>query len=314
MPVTLMPGGGISIKDHITRLHGTGKTNSESASPPTELYIPSKYEIMQVAMRIEETTGMKISESLKKGEWEVKDVSRDKATQIKQEKEYSIFEKYIKDADELEKLRKQIMDESSCSKDSLAFFNSPDNTIYRVSDNTKRLIEYHCKSSGVKPDSPKGKRIEKFINLSSFVHESIHKTVNENYPLIGDWVSNGFTEQAKTIAEFLKTGHKDEEPLNKSLNLISDTTGVLTAYNEGIAYYAGHKIVCKMGYLSHAMELLETVKQKYPHIAKGIAFLEYIEKKTGENPIKYTIKHPPQTMKHIEHPDEYLRDLKEGKV
>jgi hypothetical protein len=178
----------------------------------------------------------------------------------------------------------------------------------------KKYIQDHCKSSGVKPDSPQGKRIEKFINVGFFIHESIHKTIDENYPLVGDFDSNGFTEQAKTIAEFLKTGSKDEGPLNKSLDLIGDTMRVLKAYNEGISYYAGHKIMCKMGYLSNALKLLESVKKTYPDIAKGIAFLGYIERKTGENPITYTIKHPPQSMEQIEHPDQYLKDREEGKV
>ncbi len=314
---TVKPSADTNIKDHIIRLHGADKTNSESASPPTELYVPSKYEIMQVAKRIEDITGMKVSTSFKKGEISIKFISRDEATKMTQEEFYSTSKKFMSDKTLLEELRREIMegvdfDMPSIFRATSGFFSSEQNTAYIVRDNIEELFRLQCAVQLVSPNSEEGKRIERFLVLNTFVHEQLHQTIKENIPEVANWSVDSIREQVKIHSELAG----DEEAMEARWQIVRDGIDARQAFDEGIAYYAGYRVISKFGYSYKAMRQSTLLKEdeEQPLNSKGMAFLGYIEKKTGENPIKYTIKHPPLTMRHIDHPDEYLRDLKEGRV
>jgi len=319
MQTTVKPPAGMGMKDLI-KLHSADKSASESTSSSSQKYVPSREEIKKIAKLIEKTTKMEVSELLKNGEGKVKSVSKDVADKADHEEMQSIFKKFIRYPEVLEQIRQKITNEISYGGNIPAFFSSPDNTVYLISDNFEQIVKKYCENRGLNVDSEEGRRIEKFLTLFYFTHEHVHQTVKRNNPLVGNNREDALMEQAKIISEHLEDEHKTpekEETAVKSLRSIVDRMNALEAYNEGVTHYATDTIMCKLGYSElSAIQLrqLREDKKYVPIHSKGLRFVEAIQVKTHQNPIAFTINHPPLSMKYIENPDEYLKDREKGEI
>jgi hypothetical protein len=220
-------------------------------------------------------------------------------------------------------MRKKIMEEGlvDLGPGSRAFTNPVTNSIYIISDNFELLSKLGCERYGLKPNSPEAKKLRKFILLENIIHEFTHQAVRENSPLIGNCRTSAISERAKVLTQYFEDAQKTPEKrdaVNNALELIDGEMRVLDTYNEAVAHYTAHKILCKLGYSGWAdrslNDLRESEDSDMSRRYKGLRFLEFIQVKTHQNPVELTIKYPPQDPLYIEHPDEYLKDLEKGKL
>jgi Asp-tRNA(Asn)/Glu-tRNA(Gln) amidotransferase C subunit len=303
-----------SIRDNLQDIPMSNQLKEVSASEKYAKYLPSKEEIKRIATYIEKTTKMKVSEAFKNGEGTIKIVRSAEANKMEQEELYSILKKLVPNPYILEQLRPIVMARMFYSENVPAFFSASDNSVYLISDNFDQIIKKYCENRGLKMNSKGGRKIEEFLTLFYFIHENIHQTVKENNPIVGNKREDALKEHAKLVSDH---SPEKEESAVKQLDSITDRMDALEAYDEGVTHYATHKIMCKLGYAPQAETQIRQLREDKKHVplhSKGLRFIEAIQVKTHQNPIEYTIKHPPLTMRHIEHPDEYLEYLEKEKI
>jgi len=285
-------------------------------------YMPSREEIKKIARLVEKVTKMKVSENLKEGKGIVKIVNREQAEIIDKGQSYLTLEKFVHDPLLREMLKKRIDDAYLLNQSRPAFFNPANDGVYLIAENFEFLLRNQCEEFGLKPDSPEGRRLERYLILHYFIHEHIHQTVKRNNPRVGDSQEDAMKAQAKLASEYLadalKTPEKEKNML-KAMALITDRMDAMESYDEGVAHYATHKVLCKLGFSKWASWTLRTFREDTKHIlhSEGIKFIEAVQiktSKTNTNPIEFTIGHPPTSMRHIELPDEYLKDREAGKI
>jgi hypothetical protein len=312
------------MKDLI-RLHGADKSHGETAPSSSQLYTPYKEEIITAARLIEKFSGMKVGENFKKGNINVKFATSEEVTKVSQEEQYKIVEKFIHDPYVLLQFRHLlpngplIGEADSYGRRAGGAFIESQNTSYVIKDSIEEAIREQRAIRSVEAESEEGRKIKRFLTLSPIVHEAVHETIKHNNPLIGNWWVNRTTEIVKVYAAYVGIP-KDEEiakDIEEKVQKVREKTDALKAVDEGIAHYITCKVTSKLGLSHSAIRQLQMRKEDENDriTAKGINFVEAIERKTREeNPVAIIIKHPPLTMKYIEHPDEYWKDLKEGKV
>jgi len=321
---TVKPSESAGIKD-LVRLHGADKSYGETTSSSSQLYTPYKEEIITVARLIEKFSGMKVGENFKKGEIKVKFASSKEVTKVAQEELYKTVEKFIHDPHVLVQVRQMLRNgaligeaDSHGTRAGGVFIESQ-NTAYVIKDSIEEGVKEQCEIRSVKLESEEGRKIKRFFTLSPIVHEAIHQIIKQNNPLIGNRWANGSTEIVKIYAGYVGIPIDGEiaKDIKAKVQRVRDKSDALQAVDEGIAHYITCKVTSKLGFSHSAMRQLQMRKEDKDNriTAKGINFVEAIERKTrGENPVAIIINHPPQTMRYIDHPDEYLKDLKEGKI
>jgi len=320
----LKPSESAGIKD-LVRLHSADKSDGETTSSSSQLYTPYKEEIKTAARLIEKFSGMKVGENFKKGEIKVKFASSEEVTKVAQEELYRIVEKFIHDPHVLVQVRQLLRNEAligeadSHGTRAGGVFIESQNAVYVIKDSIEEAVKEQCAVRSVKPESEEGRKIERFFTLSPIVHEAIHQIIKQNNPLIGNWWTNESMEIAKIYAVYVGIPIDGEiaKDIEAKVQRVRDKMDALQAVDEGIAHYLTCKVTSKLGLSHSAMRQLQMSKEDDDKriTAKGITFVEAIERKTrGENPVAIIINHPPLTMRYIDHPDEYLKDLKEGRV
>lgn len=309
------PEGG-DIRDNLKNVPMSDQL--KEASEQYSKYLPSVEEIKKIARLIEKTTKMEVSKALKDGEIRIKVVPWEEAERAAHENAYALIEKYIPDSHLREGVRERVMRLTFFKKDTLGFFDPLDNSVDILADNLENTFKLLCEELLIKADSPKGRRLERYLFLSSAIHESIHQTINENNPAIRNAWWDAFIEGTKILQELAKGGlsSQEKEKILARMSSADDKKDAMRAYDEGVAHYTEHKIMCKLGYSDWAEDDLREVreqKERALHSA-GTKFIQAIQVRTHQNPIEYTIKHPPTSMRYIENPDEYLKAREEGKI
>lgn len=314
---------GAALKD-LLRMQGADKFISES-TPSSQKGALSTDEVRKIASHIEKVTKMKVSSALKSGEENLKPISLEDLKKLLDRNMDSRMEQFARYPGVVEQLRAETSKNSLAVDHMPAFFNAADDNVYLVTENFEKIWGRKCEEKCIEPGSAEGRRFRKFSELLYFTHEEIHKTTAQNTPILKDSASNRWREQAKVLIEHLE-GERTPEAEVRAINAlisINDKYGAIDTYIEGIAHYGGHKVMCRMGYSRWAdMEI--GIIRKSPAIAdaplefmeavNGVKFMEAIQVKTHENPIAFTIKHPPTSMGLIENPEEYLKARKEGKI
>jgi hypothetical protein len=210
-----------------------------------------------------------------------------------------------------------------------SYFDPSDGAVYMITDNFEKIYREKCEEKMIDANSAEGKRFKKFLEFLYFAHEEIHKTIAEKNPAIRNSSSDRWAELAKVLEEHLDDENKTpekEEKVVKSIESIRDKYDALDTCMEGIAHYAGYRVMCKLGYSSWASTEFGNIRNytgtepetpTYKEVmdaSKGIKFVEAIQTRTHENPIALIIEHPPTSMKYINNPDEYLKAREEGEI
>jgi hypothetical protein len=305
------------MKDLI-RLHGADKSHGEAA-PSSELYTPTEYEMAQIPKLIERFSGMEA----KLKNIKTKIVSRDDAEKIAMKETLDTLKKFNVDPSAQKDIIKQMQDTKVVSA-AAGIYSAYGGTIYLVKESIEETRDQYCAVYNIKKGSPEAKKEERMIVLFSAIHEVVHLVVLENNPHVGNSRLEGMVEGSKIISEVERIKQKEfggvEDVLKvmeatKALKSINDRMNTFRIYNEAIAHDVGAKVMGKLGHSHDALVLLTYAKEFNTEAQKGTVFLKAIgRKKPKENPIAYTIKHPPTSMRHIELPDEYLKDREAGKV
>jgi hypothetical protein len=173
-------------------------------------------------------------------------------------------------------------------------------------------------------------RIERFYVLAGFIHELVHQTVAENNFKVVNARLEATAAMTKVISDIDGVENKDPKIIKKffsqlsteyakiedvqgedseimrTLDSIRDRMFALTSYNEAVAYYTTRKVVGKLGLSHTSTRLFNFAKERNDLTTKGISFLETIERKTGKNPIAFTIHNPPLSMEEIKDANKYL--------
>jgi hypothetical protein len=319
---------GVDIKDLI-RLHGADKSNAESASLSSQKGVLSKEEIKKIAWHIEKTMKVKVSDKLRNGEENMKVIHVQDLVDILEADMNRRFERFSQYPGVVEQLREDEEKGFEAVKNAPAFFEPRDRTVYLVAENFERVYMERCEGLGIDPESAEGKRFKKFLTILYFSHEEIHKTVAERCPAIGSSTSEKWAKKSDILMEYVEDedkGPAKEEKVVKSLEAVADRHDALEICMEGIAHYTGYRVMCKLGYSKWAGTEFLNIRdykgeadgtptgEEVTNALNGIRFMEAVQIRTHENPVAFAIKHPPIFMRHIELPDEYLKDREAGKV
>jgi hypothetical protein len=334
MPVTLKPND--SIREHILHLHKPDKSATESTAS-THKYMPSQEEIKKIAKLIEHLSGLKVNETMKKGELKIEFVTMKELLEMMERDKLSLVDELdapqvIRDAIKIV-IKKDKTDEKQ-TKDVGGRFDVKRNTIFLVHDHIEMLIRdgsVNLVKQGVvdgevkrslrhflrkTADREAVKRTERFVVLLCTAHEMMHEISAENNPELGysNWTKN--SEQLRILSQAAKNMHDPSKVKNLIIELRENERlhHILDIYDETIAYHIGHLVLCKLGYEKESTYNLKRAMDESPELAKGIAFLEAIERTTHKNPVAFTIHNPPQNMQEIEDHKLYLRRTRGWKV
>lgn len=336
MPVTFMPPKD-NIRHNIFQMHGGNESRNETTSTSKDLYAPLKEEVRRIAKLIERFSEMEISEPLRKGEVKMNSVSREKAEGMFKKETLEVLEELNIKPFVREGLKKFILDLDFYPSSALGFTLSSTGKGYLINENIEDALLDEF-ALPIRLENSERMRIERFYVLAGFVHELVHQTVAENNPRVTNARLEATADIAKVISSVEGVENKDPEIIKKffsqlsteyakiedvqgedseimrTLDSIRDRMFALTSYNEAVAYYTTRKVLGKLGLSHTSTRLLNFVKERNDLTTKGIVFLETIERKTGKNPISFTIHNPPWSMEEIEDSNKYLESVRERKV
>jgi len=333
MPVTFMPPKD-NIRRNIFQMHGGNESRNETTSTSKDLYAPLKEEVRRIAKLIEKFSEMEISEPLRKGEVKMNSVSREKAEKMLKGETLELLEKIDIKPFVREGLKKFCRDSDFYPSFALGFTLSSTGKGYIIKENIEDALLNEF-AVPIKLENSDKMRIERFYVLGGFVHELVHQIVAENNPRVSNARLEATADIAKVISSIEGVENKDPEIIKiffsqlsteyakiedvqgedseimRTLDSIRDRMFALTSYNESVAYYTTRKVVGKLGLSHTSTRLLNFAKERDDLTGKGIIFLETIERKTGKNPIAFTIHNPPRSMEEIEDPNKYLERARE---
>lgn len=336
MPVTLKHE---NIREHIAHIHIWNKTSDESI-PPAEKYaryIPSKEEISTIAKLIETFSGLKVNERMKKGDLKIEFVTMKELLEMTERDLLSLVDELdapqaVRDA--LKTLIKEDKADEKETKNKAGRFDVKRNTVFLVYDRipkfvhdgsvnlvkkgvvdgeVKRSLRHFLRKTA---DKEAVKRTERFVILIWAAHEMMHRVCAENNPQVGYSDLTADSTKLKILAEVAKNMRNPSKVKNLRIELKeSERLGhILNVYDEAIAYRVSHLILRELGYEKESNYDLERILEISPELAKGIAFLEAIERTTHKNPVAFTIRKPPQNMQEIENYSAYLRRTRGWRV
>jgi hypothetical protein len=324
----LTPSESAGMKD-LFRLHGADKSYGEAVSSQSQKYLPSKEEIKKIAWHIEKIMKVKVSDALINGEEGTKVILVQDLEKLLDGRVNQRLERFARYPLVVEQLKQEETKGFEPVKHAPSYFDPSDGAVYMITDNFEKIYREKCEEKMIDANSAEGKRFEGFLKALYFTHEEIHKTIAEKSPAIRNSSSDRWAELAKVLEKHLDDENKTpekEEKVVKSIESIRDKYDALDTCMEGIAHYAGHKVMCKLGYPSWASTEFGNIRNytgtepetpAYKEVmdaSKGIKFVEAIQIRTHENPIALIIEHPPTSMKYINNPGEYLKDREEGKT
>lgn len=165
---------------------------------------------------------------------------------------------------------------------------------------------------------------------SVIAHELAHKTHGDHYPGV-------FKEHKKREADVLSLNLSMDSTTYQNYGLVTkakiqlelkkrkDLSFGVQAYVEGVGQYVqeefgklkGKEVISSMenskGFFEAKFERLiikmleiENLVDSYK---KGCAFLRYIDERTGQNPLVFTYKRPPESREEIEKPWKYFKRI-----
>lgn len=314
-----------SMRDNLQNTPTADQLKEVSTGEKYAKHLPSKEEIKKIAWHIEKIMKVKVSDTLRNGEEGTKTILAQDLEKLLDGRVDQRLERFARYPLVVEQLKQEETKGFEAVKHAPSYFDPSDGAVYMVTDNFERI---HGEKM-IDANSAEGKRFKKFLESLYFAHEEIHKTIAEKNPAIRNSHSDRWAELAKVLEEYLddenKTPEKEEKAV-KSIESIRDKYDALDTCMEGIAHYAGYRVMCKLGYSGWAGTEFGNIRnyagtepetptyREVMDASKGIKFVEAIQTRTHENPIALIIEHPPTSMKYINNPDEYLKAREEGKV
>jgi len=286
------------------------KGESASVTDKYAKYMPSKAEIATIANLIERITGMEVDDRLKNGKVKVRLVTADEGLKIRLEELRSALRESI-NPKFLEKIEQRYAEaELKTGRDATAFFSQSKDTIFLIGDAIEQKVKELCETESIGPDSPVGRRIEKYAVLSACAHELAHKVTDKNSPEIRKTVGfKGMAEESRILWEMATIKDKDPErfaTLDDRLNQYLNRTHAMNICDEGISYYIERKVMCELGYadwveahlMMAVMSITNTDRDK--RLLTSMVLLDTIEKKIQGNPVAFIIRNPPNSLEEID--------------
>lgn len=288
----------------------------------------SKEEIKKIAWHIEKIMKVKVSDALRNGEEGTKVIRVQDLDKLLDEKVNRKLERFARYPLVVEQLRQDEMKGFDAVKHAPSYYDPSDGAVYMITDNFERICREKCEGKMIDANSAEGKKFKKFLEALYLSHEEIHETIAEKNPAFRNSSSDRWTELAKVLEEYLDDENKTpekEEKVTKSINSINEKYDALDTCMEGIAHYAGYRLMCKLGYSNWAGTEFGNIRnytgtadtpthKEVLEASKGIKFVEAVQIGIRENPIALIIEHPPTSMKYIHNPSEYLKAIEEGRV
>jgi len=323
MPVTFMPLQE-NIKEHLTNFHITDKPTGGFTSPSNKfaVYTPSKEETIKIANLIERHTGLKLDEKTRRGDLKISFISRDEAFKLSRDYHSSLLRELKLEQTAYDYLFKRITKTlAEDYKTVNGYYHRLSGAIYLVNENLEGFIKDWSvglikrgviagKLEGIfrkKPDEKALERTTKFAVLGTTTHESVHKTLNENNPMLERKTLVLAAQRWALSSKLPEVNEKEGEKIAKSILSLDSQINAIKIFDEAIAYFVEHRVMCDMGFSAESSLHFANLKKQRPDIAKGIAFFEEVEHIANKNPIPLVYKNLPVSMHEIENPKAYLR-------
>lgn len=291
------------------KLPGIMKEESASVTDKYAKYLPSKEEIVTIANLIERITGMEVDEQLKKGKAKIRVVTGEQVSKINEEEMRSAMGKSI-NPKVLEKFEQHYAEDRLKRGDnSRAFFSHSKDTLFLIGDAIEKGVKNLCEMKSIKPDSPEGRRIERYLVLSASAHELVHRTTGKNSPQIRREAGfEGIADGVKILSEFEDIKNKDPKRaaiLTRSSGQHLNRMYTMQICDEGISYYAERKIMCELGYADWAEAEFRIMRSSlrnddtYKQFRIAMVLLDHVEEKIKANPVAFLIRNPPKSLEEI---------------